>query len=404
MKKLILLLPLIISIGCKDQVSSNSKSITNQDSISPCATIDDTAPVMNNILSLQDNGSTLSSVNITWDAATDNCNVAHYEIAIGLSAGDSDILSFTNIGDVTSYQSSGVNFEYDKDYYFSIRAVDEKGNTSALVTSSSWQIFNAKTLTNLVLWLDASHTESVKDAEGDNPGDVSFSNEISLWEDISGSSAVHSFSALSTKPNWDVSENAVRFNGSNQFLATADHADINLSTIAQRTLISVIKTSSNITNRQVIYEEGGTVRGINIYIEDSKLRCGFWNDTNDGDGVQGYTEVEGAIDANTSYVVSYIFDYSNFVDANGVDGTLECKLNKVSLGTQDITSRLFAHSGDIGLGSVNQHSYFHDGPSSSNSNYYFNGIIYEYLMYNSVHSQAERNKLIDSIKNKWSID
>lgn len=394
---------LTLMIGCKDQVSSDSNEIVTQDPVSACVLTDDVNPVLPNQVTHADNGSTLNSVQVSWQSATDNCAVSHYEIAIGLSAASSDILPFTNIGNSTSYQSTGVNFDYTKDYYFTIKAVDEKGNSSAVVTSNSWQIFNAKTLTNLVLWIDASNLTSISDDEGDHPTETNFSNEISSWADISGSSAVHSFSATTTKPNWDVVENAVRFSGSNQFLATADHSDINLSTIAQRSLVTVIKTGNNVSTRQIIYEEGGTVRGLNIYIEDSKIRCGFWNDTNDGDGTQGYVEVTGNISANTSYTVNYILDYSNFSSGSGADGTVSCSLNNVSLGSVNTTSRLFAHSGDIGLGSLNQHSYFHDGASSGTEEYFFNGILYEFLMYNSVHSDENRTKLSNSLKKKWNI-
>lgn len=402
-KSFLLIASLFISYGCKDQVSSDSKKITNQDTITACELTDSIAPIMDNALTLSDNGSTLKSAQIEWEAATDNCAFSHYELAIGFSVGAQDLLSFTNIGDVTNYQTQGLSFDYDKDYFFTLRAVDKVGNTSAHVTSSSWQIFNAKSLTNLVLWLDASELTSISDQEGDHPTGANFSNEISLWEDVSGSSAVHNFSTLTSRPNWDVIENAVRFSGSNQFLATADHTDINLSTIAQRTLITAIKTGNNITSRQVVYEEGGTVRGINIYVEDSKLRCGFWNDTNDGDGKQAYVEVEGTISQNTSYIVSHIFDYSNYNGAGGVNGSVSCYLNKNLLGNVDTTSRLFAHSGDIGLGAINEQSHFHDGPSSSRTDNFFNGIIYELLMYNSVHTETSRLKLINSMEKKWNI-
>ena len=102
---------LTLMIGCKDQVSSDSNEIVTQDPVSACVLTDDVNPVLPNQVTHADNGSTLNSVQVSWQSATDNCAVSHYEIAIGLSAASSDILPFTNIGNSTSYQSTGVNFD-----------------------------------------------------------------------------------------------------------------------------------------------------------------------------------------------------------------------------------------------------------------------------------------------------
>jgi hypothetical protein len=256
----------------------------------------------------------------------------------------------------------------------------------------------------MVLWLDAAQKDSISDRNTLHPGDNSYTGEVAQWQDISGSSATHSFFATATShPQWDFIQQAIRFSGADQFMFTADHRDINLSTISQRTITVAFKTDQDVNSQQVIYEEGGTVRGVNIYLHNGNLHCGFWNDTDDGDGVQPYVELTGGVVANQSYVVSFILDYSNFSGANGVDGTVKCLLNDTSLGEVATTSRLYAHSGDIGLGAVNQHTVFATGPNRSNTGYFFRGVIFEFLMYNALFVDRNMQRLHRILQAKWGF-
>jgi hypothetical protein len=402
MNKLILASILVLSFSCKDQVG-NVGGDTDTTIVTPvtgCEAGDDNAPVHTGLLTLAEDSSTLAAPTISFDAATDDCGLSHYELSIGTSLGGNEVLSFTNIGLNTSYQQNGLNLDYSKDYYYSVRAVDSSGNISSVKNSSSWTIFTPKSLTNLVVWLDASQTDTISDNEGDHPGEANFSNDVKTWNDISGSSALHSFSAAdSARPNWDVVSNAVRFNGSNQFMATANHADINLSTVGQRTLTVSLETNNDVNTRQLVFEEGGTSRGINIYIENGDIHCGYWNNTNDGDGVQAYTEVSGSISENSKNIITYLYDYSNYSGPSGANGTVECFVNGNSIGSTDTTSRLFGHSGDIGLGAVNQQTVYASGPTTVDGDN-FKGVIYEFLMYNSAHSEQDITKLYNVLSSK----
>lgn len=84
----------------------------------------------------------------------------------------------------------------------------------------------------------------------------------------------------------------------------------------------------------------------------------------------------------------------------GADGTVECFVNGSSIGQVDTTSRLHAHSGDIGLGAMNDGSYFHDGRGNGDD-HFFKGVIYEFLMYNSAHNSSGLEKLNKVLENKW---
>lgn len=388
-------------VSCKNNVSSPLSNSTVIQPVVDCMKSDTKAPTLINEITINIEGSLLVSPEFSWVEAMDDCNFSHYEVAIGLSPNDQDVLNYINVGAETKYSQYGLELSYDEDYYFFIKAVDASGNKSAPIVSQAWQIFTPKSLTGLVLWLDAAQLSSVSDQEGDHPGDADFSNEVSSWKDLSDSSAVHDFiSAGASAPNWDVLENAIRFNGSNHFMATADHADINTSVVGQRTLVAAFKTDSDISSRQVIFEEGGGMRGINIYIENNELHCGFWNAKDDGDGFQDYIETTQVIEQSSGYVVSFVYDYGHFVDSNSTDGTVECFLNESSIGQVLTTSRLHAHSGDIGLGAMNDGSYFHDGASSGDQ-FYFKGVIYEFLLYNSAHNNQNISNLNQIMQLKW---
>ena len=393
---------LLIFSSCKNQVSNNSNDGGFLQPISECVSTDSTPPVMDTTLLITDSGSRLTSPTVEWQEAQEACDFSHYEVSIGTSIGSSDILSFINIGNSLSFSQNYLDLDYSQNYFYNVVAVDRAGNRSTKVSSSPWMIFSAKTLTKLVLWLDASEKNTIKDNEGDSPEDLNFSNDVKTWLDQSNSNAIHNFSSIgSSLPSYDVREGGVRFNGSQQFMATADHADINTSIIGQRTIVATFKTSDDISSRQVIYEEGGTVRGINIYIEDNKLRCGFWNIQNDGDGAQPYIEVSDNINKESLYVVTYLFDYSHFLDRNSTDGTVECFINGSSSGQVMTSSRLHPHSGDIGLGAMNDGSYFLNTGAISGDESFFDGVLYEFLIYNSAHSKSDLDILNQTLQDKW---
>lgn len=401
-KTITLLCASMLIISCKDKVSNtDATSVVDTLPATSCVEDDKTSPVLSQNVTVEENGTKLSTPKIKWEKASEACELSHYELAVGTKPGESDVMVYTNIGNVLEHTQRGLSLNYAKDYYYSLVAVDAAGNKSTPVNTSAWSIFTPKTLTNLMVWLDAADTNSILDVNGKKPGEDGFSNELARWKDISGSSTSHDFTACGAyQPNWDVTEKAVRFNGSQHVMATADHADINLSDISQRTLSVVIKTDSDTNSRQVVYEEGGTVRGINVYIEEDKLHCGFWNDRDDGDGKQSFVSVSETVEENKVYVVNMVFDYSHFSGRNGANGTVECFINEKSLGTVETTSRLHAHSGDIGLGAMNDGSYFADG-ADSGDDHYFKGVIYEFLMYNSAHSADDVEKLAKILTAKW---
>ncbi len=93
--------------------------------------------------------STSASPIFTWNAATDSqSGVSYYEIAIGTTSGGTDVQSWTSVGNVTSYQFTGLSLTKGQSYFASIRATDVAGNTSSVFPGNGWFVRNEMWVTD----------------------------------------------------------------------------------------------------------------------------------------------------------------------------------------------------------------------------------------------------------------
>ena len=148
---------------------------------------------------------------------------------------------------------------------------------------------------------------------------------------------------------------------------------------------------------QVLYEQGGSTRGMALYIRQGKVYVGAHNSNNDDSGVSspwiggtlGNGEDVGAyvstsIQANTTYHLALVMEG----DADGFEGTMKGYLNGELFGEQGGVGRLFAHTDDISIAGVTAQTHFDadapgglfgDDPLTPN---YFSGVIDEFALYN----------------------
>lgn len=86
---------------------------------------------------------------LSWSAATDvgGSGVQKYQISIGTSIEAANVLGWTDIGNLTSYQASGLTLTDGVKYYPSIRAVDNVGNVSSVISGDGWDALNPVALT-----------------------------------------------------------------------------------------------------------------------------------------------------------------------------------------------------------------------------------------------------------------
>ena len=149
-------------------------------------------------------------------------------------------------------------------------------------------------------------------------------------------------------------------------------------------------TVSNESIPQVIFEEGGAEKGLNIYLQNKKLYFQVWNTTDD-DGIDGDLAPWGGNDSyavsselnfNSSYVVSchYINDTSPTPGLRiFVNGELQGVYGNST--TQKV-GRLYVHDDKIGIGGIYEKTRFKDGEDISASGKNFKGEISEMIYYN----------------------
>ena len=191
----------------------------------------------------------------------------------------------------------------------------------------------------------------------------------------------------------------VSFDGTNDYLDLSNNTDLNSGgPYSNRTFFTMFRTGTNVTNRQVIFEEGGTGRGINIYIFNGNLYIAAYNIANDAsDTPWGFVSLNTAIAANTNYILTYLFQGNNCRT-----GTIQMFLNGNLIGTLTDIGRLFAHTGAIGFGAKIGDTYYETGSSAGNGEY-FAGFLGEFIMYNYNVNTAQRIIMENYLAAKYGI-
>ena len=173
----------------------------------------------------------------------------------------------------------------------------------------------------------------------------------------------------------DDTDTAADFDGTTDSVVVPNDALINTAGPYTARTVELWFHADAVTGRQVLWEEGGSSRGINIYIEGGQLHLGGWNLINDGAGTPwGPVWVSGAVSAGTTYHAVLVFD--------GTGGRIEGFLDGASMGS--ITTGvgpLHTHAGANGIGATNSNTRFPAGLSSAADR--FAGTIDEVAIYNS---------------------
>ena len=122
------------------------------------------------------------------------------------------------------------------------------------------------------------------------------------------------------------------------------------------------------TTKQVIYEEGGNLRGFNIYIENGDLYVGGWNE-NETSWTGTWLTTSSIYNFVWHHVTLRLENGNNNVDADKFKGYL----NGIEFGSGE-ASQVYAHSGDISIGR-NGDTKFHDGEDNSTGEYFLEVLM-----------------------------
>ena len=192
----------------------------------------------------------------------------------------------------------------------------------------------------------------------------------------------------------DYTNHALDFNGSNQYVKINNSSDINTGSHnhTQKTIEAWFRVDNkDITSRkQTIYEQGGTIRGLNIYVYGGSLYVGGWNEPNgESDWDPGTWLSTSNIQSNTWHHVALTLNGGNNVTNNAFKGYLD----GIQFGSGQ-GSKLWNHSGDVSI-ARNRDTKFHTG--DYNSAKYFGGLIDEVRLWNTTRTQAQISEHKDMI-------
>ncbi|MCB0343306.1 MAG: choice-of-anchor D domain-containing protein, partial [Bdellovibrionales bacterium] len=103
--------------------------------------VDATGPSVVGALTNRKGSANAQSPLFTWTAATDACSgIDHYEFAVGTTAGDTDVSGgWTDIGNVLTYQQTGLSMSVATNYFVTVRAVDVAGNAGTPTDSGAFR-------------------------------------------------------------------------------------------------------------------------------------------------------------------------------------------------------------------------------------------------------------------------
>jgi len=209
---------------------------------------------------------------------------------------------------------------------------------------------------------------------------------IAAWTDTSSAGNVIQQTNTGRQPTLleagDAS--AVHFDGNDDALRIANSESLNTGeSYDAKTLSIAFRTGADVGGRQVIYEQGGAARGINIYLEDGQVHASAWNLA---ETEWGPLTLSGDVSAGTNHTITLGLD----ADA----GTLTAHLDGTSLGTKNGAGTLHTHANDIALGAAAGDTLFGTETVRDNGTYnHFGGDILDAAFTNTVLSDAQRTDL-----------
>lgn len=212
-------------------------------------------------------------------------------------------------------------------------------------------------------------------------------------------------------PTYRSTSSTINFNPTVDFttgstsLTIANNTDFNTSaSYTNKGLNFAFRTNTtDVTARQVIYEQGGATRGIIVYIESSNLHVSAYNRNNDGAGSPwnnstNITTVSNSVVANTEYILTL-----ELAGNSGTTGTLTPYLNGASFGTLSSVGLLFSDTDGIEFGGSDGSTQYADGSSATANS--FKGEISELIYCNEPGSftSDQRNRIESYLAIKYGI-
>ncbi|MEZ4830319.1 MAG: T9SS type A sorting domain-containing protein [Bacteroidia bacterium] len=243
--------------------------------------------------------------------------------------------------------------------------------------------------TDLKMWYLADRITGVADGK-----------KVPLWKDFSSNG--YDAAAINKQmpafySNIVNGRPVVFFDGNDDYFQIAGNIDLNTGgPYTQKTFIVAFNTSSDVTSRQFIYEQGSETRGLNIYIEGGNLYLGGHNlAKDDGKAPWGYKYISTPVAPTTSYIASFYFDQPS--------RTISGRLNGDFIGEAYDIGRIYSDNGGIGLGGVNGRTLSAAGAVGPTGSY-FKGSVMEFIGFNNLLNPAQEMIVQNYLSSKYDIN
>ena len=252
----------------------------------------------------------------------------------------------------------------------------------------------------LATWLKANESDLVT-SSSDGAG-------VTLWDDrwLGNNDATTSVGS----PTYRSTSSAINFNPTIDFgttdntLTIANNDDFNTATSYENKSINIaFRTGSNVSTRQVIYEQGGTTRGIIAYIRGSNLAVTAYNRNNDGAG-SPWNNGANVVVLNTTVATDTEYILTLELDGNSSSsGSATAYLNGASYSTRNGVGLLYSDTDGIEVGGSDGTSQYDDGTNAGTNS--FRGEISEFIYCNEPASfpLAQRRRIESYLAIKYGI-
>jgi hypothetical protein len=177
---------------------------------------------------------------------------------------------------------------------------------------------------------------------------------------------------------------ALQFDGVDDGIHIPDAAAINTSTHQNHTVVAVFKCADvSKPDKQCVYEEGGSTRGLTIYVHEGLVYAAAWNRADYEPQWNPGTFISAPISSNQWVSVAAVLRDAG---PGQEDGKFEMWMNGqlVDIGPG---GQLQGRSDDIGVGNVQAQTIFHDG--IVNAGHWFEGTIDELWILNQALTEVE---------------
>ncbi|MEM9440751.1 MAG: LamG-like jellyroll fold domain-containing protein [Pseudomonadota bacterium] len=228
---------------------------------------------------------------------------------------------------------------------------------------------------DLALWLDASDTNA------DGVPDIGTEANSGQWVDKSdngNSGKLHGAAPEQNEVGLALGETDSRY-------TIASHETVNKGTFAEKSFAISFETGGELSGFQVIYEQGGSVRGYNLSIAEHPesgeptLYAMAYNTKEWASGQKTQAVELGPVEPNTFYNIAMVHDATA---SDIADRTLTAFLDGVEVASIGYVDVQYNHPDAVGVGNINNHTVHPITGKKVDGDAQFEGTISEIVSWN----------------------